>query len=1149
MEEKAENGTKRKKEDITDIMDIDPDDEEKPLVVGGVALDDDEEEKPLVIENEEEEDPWDRLMSRRHETTSLGQNTVVTINASNDFATKVKEEEAAKGEEMFRDTIEKVSQFVEEVFDAETATQLAKDLRRHYNNQGLAGELLMDYEDLQLENHDLLLQQRILDTLGVESEPALPPPDVSEDMTLPELNMLQCEAETEQPSVGVESAINDADMADAEDTADADMADGETPLPEGTDDADMPDGEPPLPEGTDDADMPDGEPPLPEGTDDADMPQETPVISLNSTESGQDADMRSDVESTDEPVAAPFESDTSSVSTMEMEETAGTTEEIVSEWVDEEDAREEENHRQAVEEEYRQLIQTQLEKNRALMLQNRELRDQINQSRGRARPGPPSEPDNDPSEHMSDISSDHMSDISSEPIERPSINDNDVEPVERNSGGWSYEPLQNNEMQLTDDIPPDSDEPMHPHQPRLFRYDEEISADAIPEERYHYPAGPRPAFGTRDMVLKTEFDQILERQRKAMEPFNRMLKDMQEQLNEEMDRMAVAFQLRQREDPDGVAHAMRMIRDSLATNFEDAITPDTSKEMFDKLRRRLKQQMKYNLLVLNANIMTPNFAFIRDRHYLLQRGEIEPLKHDDKTSDVHKDILRDEKREKDHAKWVKDTIEGRFVKRQLELERAYYEHCQLSEASYVADMTDKYKELIFDKINNARPDKRLLYPGVRDSDTFNLVLYKRDADGAVIVDPVTKAPIVAEITSITRNDADRLRQQNAVVEAEGGEIPSDYFPLHGEPCYKYFSKQEFNFLGTKCSAKTKKLRPQFLLNNTQGDRMSLYDIREKITGLVGTVGDALLITKPKTSEQSPLEMQMRELLELEALRDSYAHYTRNTLYNYHHVEVVQSEAPTEEDNQLQSMKALLEDVSIGQMMKLIRDKHRYDDYEPPDVPKELSGLRTRRGDGSGDASGGGSDPPEPPPSGQPAANVQQPAASAEQPAWPPTLPLTNQRASVDPSVSVFADVWSVTPPSHGPDIFDSNASSDIFRSNSSNGTAYTQSSASSASSAYTSSSSSDGRPDFSMWATPPPAARRGGSTQSVNSLHDSNTSVSSSNSTESLQSVNNNTTEPAVDISPFVFTEDPARAYADERRHNHLYNPWHHAPRHTGGAA
>jgi hypothetical protein len=275
-----------------------------------------------------------------------------------------------------------------------------------------------------------------------------------------------------------------------------------------------------------------------------------------------------------------------------------------------------------------------------------------------------------------------------------------------------------------------------------------------------------------------------------------------------------------------------------------------------------------------------------------------------------------------------------------------------AEISMLSDNRMRNQKHIKSRLINERADKRFLYPSVVDKDTFNLVLYKRGADGQPIINRQTGAPVIEEVTSVTRNDAEKLKKQNAVVDAEDADT-SPYFPLHGAPCKEFFSKSEFKVMGRKVD-KSGKLRVGL---------SSQTDVQSKIAKTLQLIGSSVGISEAVTTSKSHIEMQNRELYELEAIRDAYVKYSNTTSYNYaiETIQEIDEEGKGEDD--FTSIREEIDRLTIAQLLEQL-NKGEEEQIVPEQVQSEANQLKKSQVEGVGTADVDNVQDTQPPNEGQ-----------------------------------------------------------------------------------------------------------------------------------------------------------------------------------------
>jgi hypothetical protein len=274
------------------------------------------------------------------------------------------------------------------------------------------------------------------------------------------------------------------------------------------------------------------------------------------------------------------------------------------------------------------------------------------------------------------------------------------------------------------------------------------------------------------------------------------------------------------------------------------------------------------------------------------------------------DIDQDKKQSTEHFEDRQNEIPEATQKNQEE--RA------LAIMSFATNANQNNAEMIKERINLANADVSLLFPPIRGPDTFNLIKYKRDGNGELLL-TTQGYPIIEEITEITRGIADRLKQQNAIVDAT--DIACTYFPLHGKNCKKYLSKAEYSYLGAK-TIRGGKILPGISVGNTK-------TISSGIDKLLQEIGKAVEINHRITNPNDPVSVQYKELMELETLKSAFTQYTNTTEYNYiHNGGGNNKEDDQNEANTLQTAKEMLQTLTMKQLLQFLSN-------QPQPTPQSL----------------------------------------------------------------------------------------------------------------------------------------------------------------------------------------------------------------------
>ena len=306
-------------------------------------------------------------------------------------------------------------------------------------------------------------------------------------------------------------------------------------------------------------------------------------------------------------------------------------------------------------------------------------------------------------------------------------------------------------------------------------------------------------------------------------------------------------------------------------------------------------------------------------------------------SKITSEILKAKRQQIDEARKIKK-------RKEIEKENDYKEKLEefqykrkAAELSYISDMRVRNAKKIQERLRVERADKRFLFPSVKDNDTFNLILFKRDSDGLPIIDRNTGAPIIEEMTSITRNDSERLLKQKAIVDAQNSDS-NVYFPIHGKACKTYFSKSEFKYLGRKVNTKG-----QLRIGLVESDSKSVAF--KKIKSILRMISSAVDVDTPKSTLNSPIGFMHKELYELETIRDAYVKFTNQTNYNYSYDELLEMGGEEEEEqDKFANIKDEIDKLTLAQLLDYLNKDSANEqptfEEEPPNMnpPGEFSGI-------------------------------------------------------------------------------------------------------------------------------------------------------------------------------------------------------------------
>ena len=221
----------------------------------------------------------------------------------------------------------------------------------------------------------------------------------------------------------------------------------------------------------------------------------------------------------------------------------------------------------------------------------------------------------------------------------------------------------------------------------------------------------------------------------------------------------------------------------------------------------------------------------------------------------------------------------------------------------VADYTAKNLDRIKQKLDPNNAISKYIYPSYRDPDTFNIVKYKTDANGNVVINRQTGQPIIESISAVQRDDTRKLLEQKQAVDAT--DTPTPYYPKYGKQARRYFSKLEYNYLGRMFQGPGGPHRASL----PKPTRML-----EKVQTMLNEMGDSLEISD-KSIDRKNL---FKQWVELEVLKNSYQRYNQYSDYQY-----VQDKKELGQDGTLvdpdamESAGILLQNITTQKLLDLL----------------------------------------------------------------------------------------------------------------------------------------------------------------------------------------------------------------------------------------
>lgn len=278
---------------------------------------------------------------------------------------------------------------------------------------------------------------------------------------------------------------------------------------------------------------------------------------------------------------------------------------------------------------------------------------------------------------------------------------------------------------------------------------------------------------------------------------------------------------------------------------------------------------------------------------------------------------------------VRDLVEAKELQRTSDI---------LAE---VADYTIKNRERIQQKMDPKFAISKFIYPTFRDPDTYNVVKYRTDADGQIIIDKATGHPIIESISAVNRDDTKKFLDQKKAVDST--DLASPYFPIYGKQARDYFSKLEFSYLGRMFQGPT---------GTARGSIPKPLNLRVKITELLKEISRSV-----ELKDQSLYKDNLcKQWLELEVLKSSYQRFNQYADYQY-----IQDKRELGEDGTLFDKDAtvaaqeLLQNITVQKLLDLLAQEKQNNAQGIQQAGDDQSGAPS-----SGPGAGGAGAPPKQP---------------------------------------------------------------------------------------------------------------------------------------------------------------------------------------------
>ena len=259
--------------------------------------------------------------------------------------------------------------------------------------------------------------------------------------------------------------------------------------------------------------------------------------------------------------------------------------------------------------------------------------------------------------------------------------------------------------------------------------------------------------------------------------------------------------------------------------------------------------------------------------------------------DIQKEIKQEELRLK-----VVDAINKQMLLRSSDI------------ATEVADFTAKNAARIQQGLDPKNAISKFIYPTFRDPDTFNVVKYRSDADGNVIINRQTGQPIIESISAVDRDDTKKLLEQKQAVDAT--DVPSPYYPLYGKQARKLFSKNEFNYLGRLFQGPAGKARASI---------PKPLNIKKDIQTMLTEMSSALEIDAGAVDSKN----LVKQWTELQVLKSSFHRYNQFSDYQYiQDKKELQQDGTMVDTDATESAAKLLQSITVQKLLDLLSTQNK-----------------------------------------------------------------------------------------------------------------------------------------------------------------------------------------------------------------------------------
>ena len=225
----------------------------------------------------------------------------------------------------------------------------------------------------------------------------------------------------------------------------------------------------------------------------------------------------------------------------------------------------------------------------------------------------------------------------------------------------------------------------------------------------------------------------------------------------------------------------------------------------------------------------------------------------------------------------------------------------------VADYTVRNIDRIKQGLDPSNAISRYIYPTYRDPDTFNVVKYRSDADGNVIINRETGQPIIESISAVDRDDSRKFMEQKQAVDAT--DTPSPYYPIYGKQARRFFSKNEYNYLGRMFQGPGGKARASV---------PKPLQMQKEISTMLSEMSDALEI-----KDVGKKSNKFKQWSELQILKSSFHRYNQFADYQYtQDKKELQQDGTLVDPDATESAAKLLQNITVQKLLDLLASQQQ-----------------------------------------------------------------------------------------------------------------------------------------------------------------------------------------------------------------------------------